>query len=415
MTSKLERIKKMVENNSHARCYTPYGNPNSRLWQPLKVGNKTIKHRVGLAPLTRYRAPNHIPQAFVAEYYKQRASGGLLVTEATFIAKEAGGYPFAPGIYNQEQVEAWKAVTKAVHEKESVIYCQLWALGRANGGKEEGVEVVSASNIPVEEGAPIPRALTIEDIKRYMSHYKHAARNAIEAGFDGVEIHGAHGYLPDQFLQRSSNNRGDIYGGSLENRARFALEALESVTQEIGQERTAIRISPFSVFQGMGHEEDPFETFGYLVSEIKKRFPKLAYISVTDNRFGNASQDDKLLTCDKFRAILRGVDPKNVSKFTKDKAITLPDPSVEHPTVFFSAGGYSASEAEPHSDRTGDVVAFGRVFIANPDLPHRIRNGLELNPYDRSTFYTHDQAGYTDYPFANESTKKYAPALTPSL
>jgi len=400
----------MTINNSLERCYTEYGtNPNSRLWKPIKVGNSLIKHRVGLAPLTRYRSPNHIPQDFVAEYYKQRATGGLLVTEATFIEKEAGGYYNAPGIYNTEQIQQWKKVTSAVHENDSVIYCQLWALGRANKGEEKDVKVVSASNIPIQENGIIPTPLTIQDIKRYIQHYKNAARNAIEAGFDGVEIHGAHGYLADQFMQKASNNRTDEYGGSLENRATFHLEVLQSVVDEIGQERTAIRVSPFSVFQGMGNEEDPFETFGYLFTEIKARFPKLAYISVTDNRFGTNSEDDKYFTCDKFRAIIRGIDPNTVSKFTKDSTIVIPEPSTEHPTLFFSAGGYSASEAEPHSERTGDIVAFGRIFISNPDLPYRIANGLELNSYDRSTFYTQDAKGYLDYPFAGPETKKYIP------
>lgn len=347
-----------------------------------------------------------------------------MITEATFIAEEAGGLLDAPGIHNAQQVAAWKKVTDAVHAKGGIIYCQLWALGRANNGAEAHIKVVGAGNLPFPGGIA-PEPMTLEDIQRYLSHYRHAAKCAIEAGFDGVEVHGiyhcysllgAHGYLLDQFLQASSNNcRNDHYSGSLENRARFMLEALQVVSEEVGQDRTAIRISPFSVFQGMGLEEDPFVTWGYVCKEIKARFPKLAYVSVTDPRLGpeNGGTDaTKNISADPFRAVFRNIDPKTVSKFTKDARPVFPDPCPEHPTVFFSAGGYAASDAEVASDMTGDVIAFGRFFIANPDLPFRLKNGLELNPYDRSTFYGGGAAGYIDYPFANEATKKFVPAAS---
>ncbi|KAJ3340633.1 hypothetical protein HDU91_000823 [Kappamyces sp. JEL0680] len=233
-----------------------------------------------MAPLTRYRSPNHQPQTeLMKEYYAQRATpGGLIVTEATFISKEAG-----------------------------IIYMQLWAIGRANAGKEPGVEVVSASDLPFKGGAK-PRALRVDEIQQYLRDYARAATLAVQAGFDGCEVHGAHGYLPDQFLQASSNNRTDAYGGSLENRARFMLEAVAAVASAIGQDRTAIRISPFSEFQGMGHERDPFATWGYVCSQLKQRHPQLAYVSITDPRLegqAGGSVGNKVFSTDYFRGIIR--------------------------------------------------------------------------------------------------------------
>lgn len=236
----------------------------------------------------------------------------------------------------------------------------------------------------------------------------------VKAGFDGVELHGAHGYLLDQFLQKGSNLRTDSYGGDVENRSRFLMEALDIVSKTIGQERTAVRISPFSPFQGMGESDNPFETWGYVCKEIKRRFPKLAYISVTDPRLGSDSGqgDDKncKYSADRFRAVFRGVDPESVDKL-KGSDFVFPEPNAENPTVFFSGGGYTASDAEESCERTGDVVGYGRLFIANPDLPHRIQNGLMLNAYDRSTFYTATEKGYLDYPFATAETPRYKPRL----
>jgi 2,4-dienoyl-CoA reductase-like NADH-dependent reductase (Old Yellow Enzyme family) len=270
-----------------------YGtNPSSRVWKEIKVGDMILKHRIVMAPLTRYRAPNHLVNDMHVTYYSQRASdGGLLISEATFISKKAGGFYYSPGIYTAEHIERWKKVTKAVHAKGGKIYCQLWAIGRANKGEENDVEIISASNIPFE-GGKIPRALSLDEIEEIIKSYGHAARCAIEAGFDGCEVHGAHGYLPDQFLQKTSNCRTDKYGGSLENRSRFMLEALAEVVNAIGVEKTAIRISPFSVFQGMG-KEPIFETFGYICQQIKERFHGLSYISITDPRLrGQAGSGD---------------------------------------------------------------------------------------------------------------------------
>ncbi|CAO3647048.1 unnamed protein product [Mucor fragilis] len=359
------------------------------LFSPIKVGANTLKHRVVLAPLTRFRAtPEAVPTDLQAKYYEQRASdGGLLVTEATFISRLAGAYPQAPGIYNKAQIEGWKKATSAVHAKGGVFFLQLWHIGRVgskylNPNQEQ---VVSASDIPSPGKAltgsdhEVPRALTIEEIKSIVNDYAQAAKNAIEAGFDGVEIHGANGYLVDQFINNSSNNRTDIYGGSVENRGRFALEVVDAVVAAVGEERTAIRFSPGGAFQGMA-SDNVEETWGYLVSELQKNHPKLAYLHLIESRADLQTPDHKntVDTLESYRKIWKG--------------------------PFITAGGFSTSLefGNEIAEKTGDLVAYGRAFIANPDLPERLRNGWELNPYNRDTFYDHGAEGYTDYPFYNE-------------
>lgn len=231
------------------------------LFTPIKVGHMNLSHRVVLAPLTRCRNyTNHVPGPKAATYYAQRASipGTLVITEATIISLEAGGYPFVPGICTQEQIAGWKEVTDAVHEKGSFIFCQLWALGRAANpnvlADECGAPLVSASPIPLT-GRPtdIPHALTESEIKTFINYYVAAARNAMEAGFDGVEIHAANGYLVDQFLQEVCNKREDDWGGSIEKRARFAIEVVEALVNELGPEKVGIRLSPWSPWQGVFH------------------------------------------------------------------------------------------------------------------------------------------------------------------
>ncbi|KAL7316673.1 hypothetical protein PS15m_005745 [Mucor circinelloides] len=359
------------------------------LFSPVKVGTNTLKHRVVLAPLTRFRAtPEAVPTDLQAKYYEQRASdGGLLVTEATFISRLAGAYPQAPGIYNKEQIEGWKKTTSAVHAKGGVIFLQLWHIGRVgskylNPNQEQ---VVGASDIPCPgktmqgNDYEVPRALTIDEIKSLVGEYAQAAKNAIEAGFDGVEIHGANGYLIDQFINNSSNNRTDIYGGSAENRGRFALEIVDAVVAAVGEERTAIRFSPGGSFQGMA-TDNVEETWGYLVSELQKNHPGLAYLHLIESRSNFFLPDHKntIDTLESYRQVWKG--------------------------PFITAGGFSTSLefGNEIAEKTGDLVAYGRAFIANPDLPERLRNGWELNPYNRDTFYTHDAEGYTDYPFYNE-------------
>jgi len=364
-----------------------------------------------MAPLTRFRAVGEgsVPNEMHVEYYSQRATdGGLLITEGTFISEEAGGYPNVPGIYTSDQIKGWKAVTDAVHAKGGLIYCQLWAIGRANPGMIPGIKIVSSSNLAYE-GGKTPEPLTVDDIKRYVENYRKAAQAAIAAGFDGVEIHSAHGYLLDQFLQESCNcTRNDEYSGSAAGRIKFLMEVLEAVTGQVGQSRVAVRLSPFSDFQGMGKEKDPLESFAFVCQNLKKY--RLAYVSVTDPKLDDTvggSELGKLYSTDYLRAIFRGAQIS--SKFSEDATTIFEDANGDHSTLFLSAGGYTASDAEPHSDRTGDLVGYGRAFIANPDLVHRLRHGLELNAYDRSTFYSQGADGYTDYPFATVDTPKYIP------
>ena len=359
----------------------------SRLFQPLQVGNIQLKNRVAMAPLTRFRADeNHVPLPMVAEYYAQRASvpGTLLITEATFISHQAGGYANVPGIYTKEQIAAWKTVTDAVHEKGSFIYVQLWALGRVASpaqAEKEGITIKTSSAVSLGEGYATPKEMTVEEIKQTISDYAQAAKNAMEAGFDGVELHGANGYLIDQFLQDKVNQRTDEWGGSVENRSRFAFEATKAVIEAIGAKNTGIRLSPYSSFQGM-RMDDPLPQFKDIVKKLDS-FDDLAYVHLVESRIdGNADNDDSPADklepfVDEFRntVLIAG-------GFKPDSAHTLVDSQYPNKNV---------------------VVVFGRYFISTPDLVFRLQQGIALNEYNRDTFYLPMKAeGYTDYPFSSE-------------
>ncbi|KAF7342486.1 FMN-linked oxidoreductase [Mycena venus] len=341
----------------------------SKLFEPIKVGNIALQHRVVLAPLTRYKADDaHVPYLpLVAEYYGQRASrpGSLLIAEATTIAARAGGYAHVPGIWSPEQIAAWKSVTQAVHAKSSFIFMQLRAYGRAANyaqlqSEDPSLPYVSASD-------------------EYVGLYAQAAKNAIEAGFDGVEIHGANGYLVDQFLQDVSNMRTDEYGGSVENRARFALEVVDAVAAAIGTERTAIRFSPWSPFLGRWACPIRSPTFSYVISELAARYPGFAYLHLIEPRVsGNSSRE---AAAHESNDALR--------------ALWAPRPCVR-------AGGFTRKSALGAAE-SGDLVAFGRLYISNPDLPARLEKDVPLTAYDRSTFYLvgeNSPRGYTDQEFA---------------
>ncbi|KAI8064276.1 uncharacterized protein B0P05DRAFT_554815 [Gilbertella persicaria] len=367
-------------------------NTKNALFSATKIGNLQLKHRVVLCPLTRYRATKEaVPTDLQVEYYKQRASeGGLLITEATFISPSAGSYPQAPGIFSKEQIEGWKKVTHAVHEKKAYIYLQLWHIGRAGSHllNPNHEPTVSASAIPIQGKDMLgnefdtPRSLEVNEIKSIVQEYRQASLNAIEAGFDGVEIHSANGYLLDQFLNSNSNQRADEYGGSVENRARFTLEVTDAVVDAVGPERTGIRFSPGGSFQDM-KDKNPVETWGYVTSELQKRHPDLAYVHFIEPRSTWLSDDDqgRSDSLEPFRRLWQG--------------------------PFINSSGFSNNKDHAYdiAEKTGDLIAFGRAFIANPDLPERLRNGWELNKYDRSTFYTHDAKGYVDYPFYNTDKK----------
>ena len=358
------------------------------LFDPIRVGPTRLLHRVVMAPLTRYRANDaHVHTSLAVEYYTQRASvpGTLIITEATFISPRASGYANPPGIYNKDQIEAWSKVTDAVHKKGSYIFCQLWALGRAADPaivrSEAGEKsFVSSSAVPMQAEGEIPRALEEEEIWGFVGDYAQAAKNAMEAGFDGVEIHGANGYLMDQFTQDVVNKRTDAWGGSVEKRSRFALEVAKAVVDAVGSEKVGIRLSPFSTFQSM-KMADPIPQFSHLIAGLKDL--NLTYLHLVESRVtGNADNDNT-----------EKVDPL-LEVWGKTTPVLL-------------AGGFQPASAkraveEEYTDYNV-LVVFGRHFIANPDLPFRIEKGIELTKYNRNTFYTaKTPVGYIDYPFSKE-------------
>ncbi|KAJ7266871.1 FMN-linked oxidoreductase [Mycena haematopus] len=360
----------------------------SKLFQPALVGDIELSHRIVHAPTTRFRADaNHVPLPdIVAEYYQQRAStpGSLLISEATFIAARAGGFKHSPGIWSDKQIAAWRKITDAVHAKGSYIYLQLWAMGRGaeiDALAEEGLqnEYVSASDVPIPGRKP-PRALAVEEIQEYIQLYATAASNAVhKAGFDGVEIHAANGYLLDQFLHDRSNIRTDAYGGSVENRTRFPLEVAEAVVKAVGQKKTAVRISPWGTYNDM-YFEHPKPTYAHFVTQLRDRYPELAYLHVVEPRVdGKVTVEIKEGYSNDFIREIWGA----------------------HPLI--SAGGYTRETAIAVAEKKSDLIAFSRSYIANPDLPYRLLHGIALAVGDRALYYmpgSIDPKGYTDYPFA---------------
>ncbi|GLB45697.1 putative nadh flavin oxidoreductase nadh oxidase [Lyophyllum shimeji] len=365
-----------------------------KLFQPTKLGRVSLSHRVVLAPLTRFRntKTGHVPVLRLSkEYYTQRAKvpGSLLITEATVIAPQAGGYDNVPGIWSDEQVDAWKQITDAVHAAGSSIFMQLCGLGRAAdpsvlATNNPPLPVIGPSNIPLT-GCATPRPLTIDEIHEYAELFARAAHNAVHrAGFDGVELHGANGYLLDQFLQEMSNDRTDEYGGSVENRSRFVLEAVEAVARAVGPERTALRLSPWNKFQDMGMK-DPVPQYTHLVTAVRDAHPSLAYLHVVEPRISGDNDRESAVheSNDFIRAIWQ-----------------------DRP--YITAGGYTAQTAMAAAERGSELVAFGRHYISNPDLPLKLKRNMPLTPYNRTTFYApgeHDDAhvGYIDYPFTEET------------
>ncbi|KAK3052217.1 hypothetical protein LTR09_006809 [Extremus antarcticus] len=363
----------------------------SRLFEPLQIGKYKLQNRLIMAPLTRFRADDdHVQLPFVKEYYTQRASspGTLLITEATFISAKAGGYPNVPGIYNQAQIDAWKEIVESVHKAGGIIFMQLWALGRTANPqvkeKEGTGDLVSSSAVPENSDKAEPRPLSEEEIQEYIRDYATAAKNAVEgAGFDGVEIHGANGYLIDQFTQDVCNQRTDKWGGSIENRSRFGLEVAKAVVEAVGADRTGIRLSPWSSFQGMKMQE-PKPQFSHLIKGLKEL--NLVYLHLVESRIsGNA-------------------DVESTEKNTD--LINLWSPS---PVLL--AGGFTPDAARNDVDKLYKdkdmAIVFGRYFISNPDLVYRLKNDIELTKYNRDTFYNpKSKDGYIDYEFSEQWQKE---------
>lgn len=352
------------------------------LFTPIQIGDLNLPNRVLMAPLTRSRSsqPGDVPNELMARYYGQRASAGLIISEATQISPEGKGYAFTPGIHSEEQMHGWRKVTEAVHARGGRIFLQLWHVGRIShvdlqpGGEApvapsaitaQSQTYVSATSgmVPVSE----PRALKTDEIPRIVEDYARAARLAHLAGFDGVEVHGANGYLLDQFTRSDTNQREDAYGGSLENRLRLPLEVVNAVAEVFGPGRVGYRISPVGTFNDM-HDEDPAATFSTLAARLHDK--RIAYLHVAE-AFAGQDRDP-----DVARA-LREAFPGNI----------------------IANGGYDAETARRRIGAgEAEVVAFGEPFIANPDLPERYRVGAALNEPDKNTYYGGTEVGYTDYP-----------------
>jgi N-ethylmaleimide reductase len=379
-------------NKSHSTSQSTHHTP---LFEPVTLGRHILKNRIVLPPLTRQRSaqPGNVPTALMAEYYRQRAGAGLMVTEGAQIEPRGQGYAWTPGIYSQEQIAGWRQVTEAVHADGGVIFAQLWHVGRvSHTALQPGAAApVAPSAIAAEqakafiETAPsigtlvqpsLPRELTVAEIRELVALYAQAARNAVDAGFDGVEIHAANGYLVNQFISMHANRRTDDYGGSLTNRLRFLREIVEAVAAEVGPHRLGVRFTPLfastdldRVYIGLV-EDDPHRT--YIEAARILDDTGVAYLSIAEADWDNAPD-----LPDAFRRELRTTFNGRIicaGRYTPERAVRLLDAKLV------------------------DLVAFGRPYIANPDLPQRLAHGWPLNELDAATLYGGEEHGYTDYP-----------------
>jgi N-ethylmaleimide reductase len=360
--------------------------PTSKLFDSYKLGPITLSNRAVMAPLTRNRAlAGMVPNPLAVDYYGQRASAGLLVTEASQVSQQGQGYQDTPGIYSREQIAGWKKVTDRVHERGGRIFIQLWHVGRishvdlqANGQapvapsaiRARGKTFVNGTFADVSE----PRALTLDEIPGIIESFKRGAANALEAGFDGVEIHGANGYLLDQFAKDGANKRTDAYGGSIENRARLMLEVSKEVAAVAGAERTGIRISPVTPANDVS-DSNPQPLFDHIVDRLNAL--KLVYIHVIEGATGG---------------------PRDVAPFDYASLRT------RFKQTYMANNGYDIALADKMLDSgAADLIAFGKPFISNPDLVERLKAGAPLNEWDKATFYGGGAKGYTDYPTLGQS------------
>jgi len=363
------------------------------LFKPIDVGTLNLPHRIAMAPLTRSRAgqPDNVPTEMNAEYYSQRASAALIISEATQISQQGQGYAWTPGIHTDAQIAGWQKISDAVHAQGGRMFLQLWHVGRVshpmfqpNQSLPVAPSALAAPGktfIVGEDGAgawadvPVPQELTIDGIRQIIQDYRQAARNAMAAGMDGVEIHAGNGYLIDQFINSASNVRQDAYGGSIENRARFLLEVVDAVADEIGAQKVAVRLTPMGRFMGMG-DETPEETFEYIVSHLDTK--SLAYLHLVEPAMVGTMKDEH-------------ADPRWDAIIQRLRRAFN--------GVLMLAGGYDAVSAEQAiAEGRADIIAFGRPFISNPDLPARIKHAHPLNTPDPATFFGGGQQGYIDYP-----------------
>lgn len=354
-----------------------------RLFEAVKLGELPLQNSMAMAPMTRSRADIHgVVGDLTVLYYVQRASAGLLITEGINISEQALGSPFTPGIYSQTQIDAWKKVTKAVHEKGGAIYAQLWHTGRVGHSLDKkGILPVAPSAIAIQaqqhftsqgpKAYETPRALETEEVKQIVQDYKQAAINAIEAGFDGVELHGAFGYLPNQFLVESANQRTDEYGGSIENRSRFVVEVMQAMVDAIGAGKVGIKLSPSIPYNSI-IDSNPTALYTHLIAELDKM--PLAYIHLMNAMFPT----------------------DNLPQYPRDIMTTF-GTLTKH--MVMANGGYNRETGEQELAKgIAKMVSYGALFLANPDLPKRFELNEALNKADHSTFYGGGEKGYTDYP-----------------
>jgi N-ethylmaleimide reductase len=369
------------------------------LFSPLKVGPYQLQHRVAMAPLTRMRADraSFAPRPLNAAYYGQRATpGGLIIAEASPVTVTGRGNPATPGIYSDAQIAGWRDVVDAVHAKGGLIFLQLWHVGRVSHSsfQPQGALPVAPSAVAITGSGMLamtadgkmvpyetPRALETSEVGEIVEAFRQAAKSAMKAGFDGVEIHGANGYLLEQFLQSHTNLRTDRYGGGIENRARLLLEVTQAAIEVWGKNRVGVRLSPYGVANGSG-EADPMPIYTHVVKALDEL--GLAYLHLIEPRSSGAGRAE--------------VNWQNVPS-----AMALFRPLWRG--VLISAGGFTGESAEAAiAEGHVDAIAFGRIFISNPDLPRRLKHGFPLTPYNRATFYGGEEVGYTDYPVYDELT-----------
>jgi N-ethylmaleimide reductase len=354
------------------------------LFSEQKLGDLILPHRIVMAPLTRSRSsqPGDIPNDMNVEYYKQRSSAALIISEATQISPQGKGYAFTPGIHSEEQIAGWKKITDEIHAQGSRTFMQLWHVGRVSHSSLQPGNFlpVAPSAIAVSEGQAFtyqgmqdfetPRALDFNEMPSIVEQYRQAAINAKEAGFDGVEIHAANGYLLDQFLKDGTNKRDDVYGGGIENRSRLVLDVTQAVTDVWGGNRVGIRISPTGTFNAMS-ESNPQALYNYLVEKLNQF--NLAYLHVVEELGIGDVGETEGFNFETLRQVFNG--------------------------AYMANGGYTGETAEQSlNDGNSDFIAFGVPFISNPDLPERIKQGADLNEADPNTFYGGDEKGYIDYP-----------------
>jgi len=348
------------------------------LFATIPLGNLKLSNRMVMAPLTRNRAPDGIPTKLMAEYYRQRASAGLIISEGTQISEQGIGYPATPGIHTDAEIEGWKAITRAVHSADGRIFCQLWHCGRISHPDYHGGDkpvapsaVQAAGQAFTYEGLKDfvePRALEAAEITAIVEQYRHAAACAVKAGFDGIEIHSANGYLLDQFLRDGTNQRNDVYGGSIENRIRLLSDVSEAVVAEIGADKVGVRISPVNAFNDI-HDSDPQALFNQVADMLSNL--AIAYLHVVEVTM--AGDVDIAVDMTEIRQHFNG--------------------------LYIANGGYDKMRGNAViAAHNADLVAYGVLYLANPDLPERFKQDAALNEADQTTFYGGDERGYTDYP-----------------